>query len=373
LLASCGPPAPTAVRGTAQPQTSSPLPPGPTATVAARLKPTGSSPPVSLGGAYLIAFHACSAFTLDCNDSRNHRVYPAESSDGVTWNLVAGWRPLAGSVRDVIRRGDTVYVYTSPTPARPHLASGTEDAPVCISLRTANGQPADIRLIDVSLILGDQGRLLLFFLRGTLGSDPAMCAPGRATCTKRIGSATEVEGTDAAEFVLDDGDRLSLSIGAGTPIQSVSDPDLLTDGRDMLLLSSHGSWMTVWTSLDLRGTCRQMNVPPMGFLAAGSGGAGADYFDSSSSFWLCAHGHRQVEVVIRRAELQYPTRQFEEPDWAIILTGESLGLGQGVNVESPPSLSTSQRDKTSEVARDFRSLVRERATGFEPADISLEG
>jgi hypothetical protein len=83
---------------------------------------------------------------------------------------------------------------------------------------------------------------------------------------------------------------LSLSIGAGTPFQSVSDPDLLTDGRDMLLLLSHGSWMTVWTSLDLRGTCRQMNVPPMGFLAAGSGGAG--YFDSSSSFWLCAHVHR---------------------------------------------------------------------------------
>jgi hypothetical protein len=163
-----------------------------------------------------------------------------------------------------------------------------------------------------------------------------MCAPGEATCARRIGSATEVEGTDGAEFVLDDGDRLSVSVGAGTPFQSVSDPDISPDGRDMYLLLSHGSWMTAWTSLDLRGAYRQLNVPPMGFLTAGSGGVGAGHFDASSSnIWLCAHVRQQVGMVIRRAAVKDLARQLEESDWTTVLTGEGLGLGQGVNVESP--------------------------------------
>jgi hypothetical protein len=283
-----------------------------------------------------MAFHACNVSTLDCNDPRNHRVYLAESSDGLTWNLVAGWQPFPGSVPDVIRRGDTVYVYTGPSIVRLHLESGTADTPATISLQTPDGKPADVLPTDVSLIIDDQDRLVLFFLYGTMGSGPAMCAPGEATCARRIGSDTEVEGTDGAEFVLDDGDRLSVSVGAGTPFQSVSDPDISPDGRDMYLLLSHGSWMTGWTSLDLRGAYRQLNVPPMGFLTAGSGGVGAGHFDASSSnIWLCAHVYQQVGMVIRRAAVKDLARQLEESDWTTVLTGEGLGLGQGVNVESP--------------------------------------
>jgi hypothetical protein len=188
-----------------------------------------------------MAFHARNAFALDCNDPRNHRVYLAKSSDDLTSNLVAGWQPFPGSVPDVIRRGDTVYVYTGLSIVRLHLESGTVDTPATISLQTPDGKPADVLPTDVSLIIDEQARPVLFILYGAMGSDPAMCAPGEATCAKRIGSATEVEGTDGAEFVLDDGDRLSVSVGAGTPLQSVSDPDILTDGRDMYLLLSHGS------------------------------------------------------------------------------------------------------------------------------------
>jgi hypothetical protein len=199
-----------------------------------------------------MTFHACDAFALDCNDPRNHHVYLAESNDGLTWDPVTGWQPFPGSVPDVIRRDDTVYIFTGPSVVRLHLQSGMVDAPTTISMRTAAGEPADVLPTDVSLIVDEQGRLVLFFLYGTMGSDPAMCAPGEATCTKRIGSATEVEGTDDAEFILDDGERLSVSVGSGTPFQSVSDPDISTDGRDMYLLLSHGSWMTAWSSPDLR-------------------------------------------------------------------------------------------------------------------------
>jgi len=337
ILAGCASTAATATLTVAQPATS--VPP----TAAAPTPPAALPSPtmedslrVSLGGAYLMAFHACDAFTLNCSDPRNHQVYLAESNDGLTWNLAAGWQPFPGSVPDVIRRGDTVYIYTGPSIVRLHLQDGTADAPATISLRTADGATADVLPTDVSLIVDDQGHLVIFFLYGTMGSDPAMCAPGEATCVKRIGSATEVEGTDGAEFVLDEGDRLSVSIGAGTPFQSVSDPDISTDGRDAYLLLSHGPWMTVWTSTDLRGSYRQLNVPPMGFLTAGSGGVGASHFDASSgTIWLYSHIHQQVGMVIRRATVKDFARQLEEPDWTTVLTGESLGLGQGVNVESP--------------------------------------
>jgi hypothetical protein len=63
---------------------------------------------------------------------------------------------------------------------------------------------------------------------------------------------------------------------------------------------------------------------------------GAGHFDTSSArIWLYAHVHQQVGMVIRRAAMQDLTRQLEEVDWTTVLTGEGVGLGQGVNVESP--------------------------------------
>lgn len=209
------------------------------------------------------------------------------------------------------------------------------DDPTTISLQTSDGETAAGLPTDVSLIVDDQGRLVLFSLHGTLGSDPAMCAPAEATCTKHIASATEVEGTDGAEFILDEGDRLSVSVGTGTPFQSISDPDVSTDGREVYPLLSHGSWMAVRTSPALRGSYRQLDVPPMGFPTAGSGGVGARHFGTpSTSIWLFPHVHQQVGMVIRRAAVRDLTRQLEEGDWTTVLAGEGRGLGQGMNAES---------------------------------------
>ena len=73
----------------------------------------------------------------------------------------------------------------------------------------------------------------------------------------------------------------------------------------------------------------------MGFLTARSGGVGAAYFDAPPSrIWLFSHVHQQVGMVIRRAAVKNLTRQMEEADWATVLTGDAIGLGQGVNVES---------------------------------------
>jgi len=65
---------------------------------------------------YLMAFHACDTSAgIDCNMPMNHKVYLAQSEDGVNWSLVPGWQPFQGSVPDVIRRGDTLYIYTPGT------------------------------------------------------------------------------------------------------------------------------------------------------------------------------------------------------------------------------------------------------------------
>ena len=49
-----------------------------------------SSPSTDPGisGAYLLAFHACDPDVSDCSDPRNHRVYLAQSDDGVNWGVV---------------------------------------------------------------------------------------------------------------------------------------------------------------------------------------------------------------------------------------------------------------------------------------------
>lgn len=66
---------------------------------------------LEINGKYLMAFHACDTAADNCRDPRNHRVYLAQSDDGTQWSIVPGWTPHGGSVPDVIRRGETLYIY----------------------------------------------------------------------------------------------------------------------------------------------------------------------------------------------------------------------------------------------------------------------
>jgi hypothetical protein len=287
---------------------------------------------------YLMAFHACDSFNVDCHDHRNHQVYLAGADDVKTWSLIPGWMPFQGSVPDVIRRGDTLYVYTGPWLVRYHFDTGLLDEPVQVEVTPGEGMdPSEsIMLTDVSLIQDGQGRLVMFFLFGKMGSDPAMCGPGEAICVKRIGSATEVEGSDGGSFVVNAGERINAEIGEGKPFMSLSDPDIFTDGENFYLLLSHGTWTSVWRSLDLHGNYQKMEVPPMGFLTTGSGGvASGHYHPEERRYWIFANVHLEVGMVIRFAETKDLARQLEEGAWTNILTGEKIGLGPGYNVESP--------------------------------------
>lgn len=85
----------------------------------------------AVGGRFVMFFHGCDRARTNCGDPRNHMVYLTQSDDGLAWSLIPGWSPFPGSVADVIRRGNTLYIYTaSDEVARYHLDTGKLDAPV---------------------------------------------------------------------------------------------------------------------------------------------------------------------------------------------------------------------------------------------------
>lgn len=84
-----------------------------------------ASDAMSLPTKYLMSFHACNASTTNCNDPRNHKVYIAQSDDGINWSPLPGYAPYSGSVPDIIRRGNTLYVYTPGQVRRYQIDSNT--------------------------------------------------------------------------------------------------------------------------------------------------------------------------------------------------------------------------------------------------------
>jgi hypothetical protein len=182
--------------------------------------PAGAARPAAIDRAYLLAFLACDQSLYSCNDPRNHRVYLAQSNDGAAWQMVPGWSTYTGSVPDVVRRGDMLACI--PWVRRYRFSTQTWDAPQPVALT----DPEADGYVDPSLFVDAQGRLVLFYLLGITGQDPAHCPPGQPTCVKYFHSATEVAGSDGAAFVADAGDRVAVTI----PSTSTSDPDIFYDG-----------------------------------------------------------------------------------------------------------------------------------------------
>lgn len=104
--------------------------------IAVSISPIGSqAASESVTAPYLMAFHACDIASIaDCHNPQNHRVYLAQSDDGENWSLLPGWQPFSGSVPDVIRRGDTLYIYTPGRIPCEHsdrrVSERTDDLPV---------------------------------------------------------------------------------------------------------------------------------------------------------------------------------------------------------------------------------------------------
>lgn len=217
------------------------------ALVVAALVPLGASPAHSVEvptQPLLMAFHACSAGGSACYDPRNHVVWLAQGLDGTNWSVLPGWVPYSGSVPDVFRRGNTAYVYSAPgSVARLNLTTGALTPNVPVTLTDGSG------FVDPSMAQLPDGRLVLFYLPGQVGSDPAGCG-GAPSCVREIRSAIEVPGSDGTSFTPNSAPHISVTLTVG----AFSDPDVFFNGSTWVLYVSRGRSSEAYASSDLLGS-----------------------------------------------------------------------------------------------------------------------
>lgn len=263
---------------------------------------------------YLMAFHTCAPSATDCNNPSNHIVQLGQSADGVTWSLVGGWQSFKGSVPDVFRRGDTLFVISTSGLMRVDMKTGaTTTATVSLNSGT---------YVDPSLAQLPDGRLILFFLPGIPGQDPAGCAPGEASCVRQIKSAVEVAGSNGTQFVVDDGARISETITSG----AFSDPDIFYNGTEWVLYVSRGPSVHAYTSASLQGSYVFKAV-----VSNNTGGVPAGLRMPDGTIATYVHTSVGGSTEIRRATSATGTSPIAS--FQTSLSGQSLGLG--THAESP--------------------------------------
>lgn len=285
---------------------------------------------------FLLSFHACNTATANCTNPQHHQVYLAESDDGASWSMVGGWTSYQGSVPDVIRRAQTIYIYTPGRVRRFRIDTNTWEDPVSVSLT----DPQFTGFVDPSLFVDESGRLVLFyFATNTVSGDPAACPVG-TTCISHFRSATEVAGSDGTAFIADDGDRASVAIAPTlTNPDTATDPDIFFDGTQYVLYISRGNSIQVYTSLTLRGVYTLSPNLPGGLLTQNIGGIGSGVFDTAANrYWTFVHmpspGSR---AKIRRAVHPTLGTALQASDLIEVASAESMGLGSSsiIGLESP--------------------------------------
>ena len=280
-------------------------------------------------GTYLMAFHACT----DCQDPRLHTTYLATSDDGISWRPAPGYTAAQGSVPDVIRRGDTIYIYNPGKLRRYDLRTGTWQQQVEVSISHHDGTTE--LFVDPSAILDEAGRIVLFYLVGSLSGDPASCAAGETSCVKTFRSATEVDGSDGALFQVDPGNRFQVTIGQR---QSASDPDIFTDGDRYVMLISRGSGVQAVTSESLRGDYQLATGLSDGWLSEGAGSVPSGHYDTATmNYWLYLHsGGLNTPSAIKMATQPNMDRSIPQGSFTAIISGATYpGLDATHAVESP--------------------------------------
>lgn len=288
-----------------------------------------------LNGKYIMAFHACNTATTNCSDPRNHKVYIAQSDDGSNWSSLPGYSSYSGSVPDLIRRGNTLYVYTPGQVRRYQIDTSTwkDAAPVSVSIKHGDGT-SDL-FVDPSPILDDNGRIVLFYLVGQTGGDPASCQSGQTSCTKIFRSATEVSGSDGVSFLVDDGNRAEITIGSPG---NASDPDVfkVPDGYIMYIARDGG--VQALRANDFRGGYQDVSSLPDGMLvAAGEGSVPSGYYDDTTGqYWTYVHTPQGNTAVIKRAVTASINTQIQDSSFTTVISGSAFpGLGSTYKVESP--------------------------------------
>ncbi|MBI4277378.1 MAG: hypothetical protein HY660_02880 [Armatimonadetes bacterium] len=298
---------------------------------------------------YLMAFDACdtSRGANFCRNPRRDTVYLARSNDGRTWSPVPGVDPFPGNVPDLVRRGNTLYVYyltfdrTLTIPEvlnvrRYDMASGALIGESRATIEHSDGTQQAI--VDPSPTIDEQGRIVLFVLVHD-GGNPGSCPAGVSSCAKVFLSATEVAGSDGTRFVVDPGARFEITLSSD---ESATDPDIFKGADGYLLYIFKGSDNNVLaaSSGSLRGTFALIPGLPGGVLATGEGGIQSGHYDQATGqYWLYVHtrppGPGDI-AIIRRAVHDAVNTPVPAGAFETVIAGATFpGLRASFTVESP--------------------------------------
>ena len=289
-----------------------------------------STPQLSLEKPYLLAFHQCNDQEADCFDPMMHQTRLAHSADGQHWTFFDQIAPFKGSVPDLLYRDDTLFVYALPKLRRFRIP----DKKVDISHFHVSDEKGELVLqVDPSPIVDEKGRIVLFFMVGIAGTDPARCPQGEKRCVKHFRSATEEPGSNGLRFQLDPGIRASVSLSQG---HFASDPDLFQGPDGFYMYLSRGAQVQVLFSQTLRGTYKPLSSLPQGIISQNVGGVPAGYYDpKSGAFWTFITKHKgRHKTEIHMAMHKDFSRPLSSQEFKPVITQRMLG-GESYLAASP--------------------------------------
>ena len=251
---------------------------------------------------HLLAFHACPM--AQASNPENHYTYVAGSDNGLNWQVPTNYTAFKGSVPDLIRRGNIIYIYNPGTLHKYDTGAGDWSF-TNVTIQHPGGE--EEFWVDPGVILDDQGRIVLFYLVGnTNGYDPAGLPPGATNATKIFRSATEVYGSDGSRFIVDDGDRAQVEISTGL---TCSDPDIVYTPGKYLMLAAFCNSIKAMQCESLRGS--YSNVPGLvgeGMLVLNVSIPSGHYVPATGKYWV--FGGNMVES--RYALFRGVTNSFQQ-------------------------------------------------------------
>lgn len=178
----------------------------------------------------LMTFQACLGTQEECDASDNYSLWLAQSDDLLRWEIVPGWVPLSDRGADLVKRSDTVYLYSDGGKVRYlDLSLGTLSCAEDVELVDAAGTVLDAEILSPAPILSStSNRIVLGFLDASEGKagDPATCTS--FPCVRHILSAEETPNGLGARFEMSSGNRLVLSLTSENP--RIYDPEWLSTG-----------------------------------------------------------------------------------------------------------------------------------------------
>ena len=271
--------------------------------------------------AYLMAFHSCEEA---CQGPQNHVSYLAGSDDGKSWTHIEAFAGLKGSVPDIVAFEDSLYLFHTGQKNWAKINACydvLEEGKIGLQSDTDKSG-----FVDPSLFV-DNGELVLFYLPGTMGQDPAGCAT--YPCTKEIHSARS--GLPLSTFTQSPGARTQHTLETGG---TFSDPDIIRHGDDYLLYVSMGQNTAVFSSKTLEGDFKSPDHPQVRQISQQNSGGVPSAISVGNEVWLYVSGPAEI----RRAVIPDGLTAAQPQDFETVLTGQAFAGASAQTMVSSPSV-----------------------------------